>query len=169
MFLHELNPKIRKWLIQKSRPRLSGKVAAPAVGRGKCEQTREMILTCVRKLAPFASLCSALSPKSGTADTKEKEFIVLYLYTHLCVSLAGIFAKSHMIFFLLLSFRFYPPLKNDGRGELRLQRIFYLLCQKERMQIASRPRMTGSKRTAFRGAERRCKNEWNAIPDQRER
>ena len=30
-----------KWFIQKSRPRLSGKVAALAVGRGKCEQKRK--------------------------------------------------------------------------------------------------------------------------------
>ena len=32
------------------------------------------------------------------------------------------------------------------------------------MQIASRPRMTGSKRTTFRGATRRCKSEWDALP-----
>ena len=51
-----------------SRPRLSGKVAAPAVGRGKCEQTREMILTCVRKLAPIASYSSALPPSAGAAN-----------------------------------------------------------------------------------------------------
>ena len=78
-----------------SRPRLSGKVAASAVGRGKLEQTRQKVscrtvlntclsflnevknlarirvlnvLTYVRTLAPFASQGSALSPKSGTAD-----------------------------------------------------------------------------------------------------
>ena len=38
------------------------------------------------------------------------------------------------------------------------------LSQRERMQTVSRPRMTGSKRTAFRGAERRCKSEWDALP-----
>ena len=42
-----------------------GKVAAIAVGRGKCEQTREMILTCVRKLAPIASYSSALPSDFG--------------------------------------------------------------------------------------------------------
>ena len=31
---------------------------------------------------------------------------------------AGFFAKRHMMFFLLSSFRFYPPLKNDGTSEL---------------------------------------------------
>ena len=30
---------------------------------------------------------------------------------------AGFFAKSHIMFFLLSSFRFLPPLKNDGRGD----------------------------------------------------
>ena len=30
---------------------------------------------------------------------------------------------------------------------------------KERMQVLSRPRLSGSKRTTFRGAERRCKSE----------
>ena len=110
-----------------------------------------------RRYAPKNTI--RLPPHPGTADTKEEKihsFIILY--TLLTISYAGFFAKSHMMFFLLSSFRFYPPLKNDGRSELRLKRIFYLLCQKERMQIASRPRMTGSKRTAFRGAERRCKS-----------
>ena len=69
-----------------------------------------------RRYAPKNTI--RLPPKSGTADAKEKEFIVLYLYTHLCVSLARFFAKSHMMFFLLLSFRFYTPLKNDGSGGL---------------------------------------------------
>ena len=36
------------------------------------------------------------------------------------VSYAGFFAKSHSMFFLLSSFRFCPPLKNDGTSELRL-------------------------------------------------
>ena len=35
------------------------------------------------------------------------------------VPYAGFFAKRHMMFFLLSSFRFCPPLKNDGRSELR--------------------------------------------------
>ncbi len=34
-------------------------------GRGKLEQTRETILTCVRKHAPIASLCSALPSVFG--------------------------------------------------------------------------------------------------------
>ena len=35
---------------------------------------------------------------------------------------------------------------------------------KERIQTVSRPRMKGSKRTTFRGAERRCKSVWDALP-----
>ena len=38
------------------------------------------------------------------------------LNTFLQLSYAGFFAKSHIMFFLLSSFRFLPPLKNDGRG-----------------------------------------------------
>ena len=66
-------------------------------------------------------------PCSGEADAKEESNQVLYLYTHLCVSLAGFFAKSHMMFFLLSSFLFCSPLKNDGTSELRFQSIFHLL------------------------------------------
>ena len=35
------NKKIKKWIMRKSCPRLTGKVAAIAVGRGKREQTRK--------------------------------------------------------------------------------------------------------------------------------
>ena len=34
-----------------------------------------------------------------------------------------------------------------------------MMGNKERIQTVSRPRMTGSKRTTFRGAEQRCKSE----------
>ena len=79
-----------------------------------------------RRYAPKNTI--RLPPYAGEADTKEESNQVLYLYTHLCVSLAGFFAKSHMMFFLLSLFLFCPPLKNDGRNELRFQRIFHLLC-----------------------------------------
>ena len=39
------------------------------------------------------------------------------LNTFLQLSYAGFFAKSQIMFFLLSSFRFLPPLKNDGRGD----------------------------------------------------
>ena len=75
------------------------------------------------------------------------------------VPAAGFFAKSHMMFFLLSSFRFYTPLKNDGRGELRFgMTVNDLLPKKKRIRTVSRPRFSGSKRTTFRGAERRCKS-----------
>ena len=54
----------------------------------------------------------------------------IYLYTYLCVSLAGFFAKRHMMFFLLSSFLFCPPLKNDGRSELRFLKILFGFCKK---------------------------------------
>ena len=38
------------------------------------------------------------------------------LNTGLSLSHAGFFTKSHIMFFLPSSFRFLPPLKNDGRG-----------------------------------------------------
>ena len=71
------------------------------------------------------------SPSSGEADTKEKEFIVLYLYTHLCVSLAGFLPLPLVGYGVSLHFRvatllkiqfachrsYFPPLKNDGRGK----------------------------------------------------
>ena len=82
------------------------------------------ILTCVRKHAPIASQARHFPPYAGEADTKEESNQVLYLYTHLCVSLAGFFAKSYMMFFLLSSFRFCPPLKNDGRGAFGFSTIF---------------------------------------------
>ncbi|MDU7216576.1 MAG: hypothetical protein E6293_03665 [Dialister sp.] len=86
------------------------------------------VLTCVRKLAPIASLCSALPPSAGAADTKEERVhSFYYLNTLLTISLAGFFAKSHMISFLLSSFLFCSPLKNDGTSELRFQSIFHLL------------------------------------------
>ena len=40
---------------------------------------------------------------------------------HFPITYAGFFAKSQIMFFLSLSFRFCQPLKNDGRGELRFR------------------------------------------------
>ena len=49
------------------------------------------------------------------------------------VSSAGFFAKSQIMFFLLSSFRFCPPLKNDGRGELRFDVVLNdVLAKKKR-------------------------------------
>ena len=111
-------------------------------GLGTSRPKAKRLIAFSRRYAPKNTI--RLPPKSGTADTKEKEFIVLYLYTHLCVSLAGFFVKRHMMFFLLSSFRFYPPLKNDGRGELRFgMTVNDLLPKKKRIQIESRPRTRG--------------------------
>ena len=39
------------------------------------------------------------------------------------VPYAGFFAKSQIMFFLPSSFRFCPPLKNDGTSELRFSTV----------------------------------------------
>ena len=139
---------ILKWLIKKSSPRLSGskrttfrgakrrcksewdalplaKVAASAVERGKLEQKRKKILTCVRKLAPIASQGSALPSEFGDSKRpRKKEIIVfkIFTHTHLTISYAGFFAKSQIIFFHPSSFRHCPSLKNDGTGEFAFEK-----------------------------------------------
>ena len=44
---------------------------------------------------------------------------MLFIITHFQLFYAGFFAKSQIMFFLPSSFRICPPLKNDGRSELR--------------------------------------------------
>ena len=55
---------------------LVGESVSGADERGKCEQTCEMILTCVRKLAPIASQARHFPPSSGEADIKEERIQV---------------------------------------------------------------------------------------------
>ena len=55
------------------------------------------------------------------------------------VSAAGFFAESQIMFFLLSSFLFCPPLKNDGTSEWRFQKIFHLFCIKRKAYETSRP------------------------------
>ena len=48
------------------------------------------------------------------------------------------------MFFLLSSFRFCPPLKNDGRSELRFDVVLNdFLTKQKRIRNVSRPRLTG--------------------------
>ena len=62
----------------------------------------------------------------------------------LFVSAAGFFAKSQIMFFLLSSFRFCPPLKNDGTSELRFDVVLNdFLAKKNRIGNVSRPRLSG--------------------------
>ena len=56
------------------------------------------------------------------------------------VSYAGFFAKSQIMFFLPSSFRFCPPLKNDGTRELRFLGSKFLPVILERSE-ESRQRM----------------------------
>ena len=60
------------------------------------------------------------------------------------VSDAGFSAKTHMMFFLLSSFRFCPPLKNDGRGKMRFREAVNDFCPKKKSTgNVSRPRLSG--------------------------
>ena len=67
--------------------------------------TGKTILTCVRKLAPIASQARHFPRQAGTANNQGKRihsFIILYML--LPIFYAGFFAKSQIMFFLLLSF-----------------------------------------------------------------
>ena len=60
------------------------------------------------------------------------------------VPYAGFFAKRHMMFFLLSSFRFCPPLKNDGRSELCFREVVNDFSPKKKSTgNVSRPRLSG--------------------------
>ena len=77
-----------------------GEGGGGAAGRGKCEQTQKNDSNLCTPTCPYrlARLGTSLRVR-GKLTLRKKGFIILYLYTHLCVSLAGFFAKSHMIFF----------------------------------------------------------------------
>ena len=60
------------------------------------------------------------------------------------VPYAGFFAKSQIMFFFLSSFRFCPPLKNDGTSGLHFaSSIEWKLTQKKSIRNASCPRLSG--------------------------
>ena len=97
----------------------TGKVAAkPSEGASWSRNERTTIMTCVRQLAPIASQGSALPSEFGGSERlrKKEKIVFLFINTLLTITYAGFFAKSQIMFFLLSSFRFYPSLKNDGRG-----------------------------------------------------
>ena len=56
------------------------------------------------------------------------------LNTFLRLSHAGFFAKSYIVFFLPSSFRFLPPLKNDGMGDVVFSGITFLPVILERSE-----------------------------------
>ena len=56
------------------------------------------------------------------------------LNTLLRLIYAGFFAKSQIMFFLLSSFRFCPPLKNDGIGDAFFNGITFLSVILERSE-----------------------------------
>ena len=110
------------------------------------------ILPCVLKLAPIASQARHFPRQRGQRTNKEERihsFIILY--TLLTIFLAGFFAKSQIMFFLPSSFRYFPPLKNDGRGEMRFLKIFtWFLWKNGRMETVCRPRTRGRWRRSRR-------------------
>ena len=70
---------------------------------------------------------------------------------------------------LIIYFFFYYHSCSARRS--RMKAGVFLFCYdvlmlneyiKKRIEDTSRPRLTGSKRTTFRGAKRRCKSEWDA-------
>ena len=66
------------------------------------------------------------------------------------VPYAGFFAKSQIMFFLLSSFRFCPPLKNDGTSGLHFaSSIEWKLPQKKRIVNVSRPRIREASEPLF--------------------
>ena len=79
-------------------------------GRGKCEQTQKMVFyrTALNTRLSFLNEVKNL----GKECECEMDFPITY---------AGFFAPSDNLFFLLLSFPFYSPLKNDGTNELRFR------------------------------------------------
>ena len=60
------------------------------------------------------------------------------------ITYAGFFAKSQIMFFLPSSFRICPPLKNDGRDELRFREVVNDFSPKKKSTgNVSRPRLSG--------------------------
>ena len=60
------------------------------------------------------------------------------------VSYAGFFTKSQIMFFLPSSFRFCPPLKNDGTSELRFDVVLNDFSPKKKSTgNVSCPRLSG--------------------------
>ena len=75
---------------------------------------------------------------------EERNYSFIILNTLLTISYAGFFAKSQIMFFLLSSFRFCPPLKNDGRSELLCHDILMLNEYiKKSIGNVSCPRLSG--------------------------
>jgi len=84
-----------------------------------------------RRYAPKNTI--RLPPGSGEANAKEeRNHSFYYLNTLLTITHAGFFAKSQIMFFLSSSFVFCPPLKNDGRSELRFREAVNNFCLKRK-------------------------------------
>ena len=89
---------------------LVGESVSGADERGKCEQT-------CKRVSYRTVLNTGLVILERSEESRQRLEI-------LNVFLAGFFAPSDNLFFLLSSFRFYPSLKNDGRGALGFSMIF---------------------------------------------
>ena len=139
-----------------------GESVSGADERGKYEQKgkkvsyKTAVNTClsflneVKNLAKdtrfkYSNLCTPARPyrlaRLGTSlgirgklTLRKKKYSFYYLNTLYRLPYAGFFAKSQIMFFLLSSFRFCPPLKNDGRSELRFDVVLNdFLAKKKRI------------------------------------
>ena len=92
-----------------------------------------MVCLVIKEYKIQAVNCPRSPPYSGEDYIKEeRNYSFYYLNTLLMISYAGFFAKSQIMFFLLLSFRFCLPLKNDGTSGLHFaSSIEWKLTQKK--------------------------------------
>ena len=106
----------------------------------RSRMTAEVLLVFLRYFNLCTQTCPYRLAKLGTslrvrgeANAKEKRnYSFYYLNTLLTIIHAGFFAKSQIMFFLSSSFVFCPPLKNDGRGELRFREAVNDFCLKRK-------------------------------------
>ena len=89
-------------------------------------------------------LGTSLRVRGKRTTKEERNYIFHYLNTLFQLFYAGFFTKSQIMFFLLSSFRFLPPLKNDGRGELCFWKaVSDFLPKQKRIRTVGCPRLSG--------------------------
>ena len=81
------------------------------------------------------------------------------------ISYAGFFAKSQIMFFSSIIIPILPAAQEWRHERIAFRcGIEWLFGEEEKNINRKLSPVTGSKRTTFRGAERRCKSEWDALP-----
>ena len=79
-------------------------------------RTREASEPLFKEQSDAVKMSETPYPTNGSGKNLAKNTGVKYAFL---ITYAGFFASSDNLFFLLLPFQFCPPLKNDGRGEMR--------------------------------------------------